>query len=208
MRIGLGYDVHAFAEDRRSCSAACEIAHDRGLAGHSDADVLAHALMDALDRRAARGRHRPAVPGHGPAVQGRGLAGASRAAWRDSWRERGFVLVDADCVLVLERAEDLAAPRARCGERSPGARRRRRPRRREGDDHRGPWLRRAAERASPPTRSCCSSGRERAVPPARLWRWPHRGATDRTTGDGQDVRPHSQTTYARSRSAIRRRPRR
>ena len=78
------------------------IDHDRGLAGHSDADVLAHALMDALIGALREGDIGPAVPGHGPSVQGRGLAGAACAAWPQLVAERGFVLEDADCVLVLE----------------------------------------------------------------------------------------------------------
>ena len=48
MKIGLGYDVHAFAEDRRLILGGVEIPYDRGLAGHSDADVLTHAVCDAL----------------------------------------------------------------------------------------------------------------------------------------------------------------
>ncbi len=47
-RVGMGYDVHRFAEGRRLVLGGVEIAADRGLEGHSDADVLLHALMDAL----------------------------------------------------------------------------------------------------------------------------------------------------------------
>ncbi|HYY13594.1 MAG TPA: 2-C-methyl-D-erythritol 2,4-cyclodiphosphate synthase [Chthoniobacterales bacterium] len=47
-RCGIGYDVHRFAEDRQLILGGVEIAHTRGLAGHSDADVLAHAIADAL----------------------------------------------------------------------------------------------------------------------------------------------------------------
>ena len=47
-RIGLGYDVHAFAEGRRLVLGGVEIPHDKGLDGHSDADVLVHAIMDAI----------------------------------------------------------------------------------------------------------------------------------------------------------------
>lgn len=47
-RIGTGYDVHPFAEGRRLVLGGVEIPHDRGLAGHSDADVLLHALTDAV----------------------------------------------------------------------------------------------------------------------------------------------------------------
>lgn len=48
MRIGHGYDVHRFAPERKLILAGIEIPHEMGLLGHSDADVLTHALMDAM----------------------------------------------------------------------------------------------------------------------------------------------------------------
>ncbi|HSI81907.1 MAG TPA: 2-C-methyl-D-erythritol 2,4-cyclodiphosphate synthase [Solirubrobacterales bacterium] len=48
MRIGIGYDSHPFADGRRLVLGGVEIDHDRGLAGHSDADVLTHAVCDAV----------------------------------------------------------------------------------------------------------------------------------------------------------------
>jgi 2-C-methyl-D-erythritol 2,4-cyclodiphosphate synthase len=48
MSVGIGYDSHRFAEGRRLILGGVEIEHARGLAGHSDADVLAHAVIDAL----------------------------------------------------------------------------------------------------------------------------------------------------------------
>jgi 2-C-methyl-D-erythritol 2,4-cyclodiphosphate synthase len=48
MRVGIGYDSHRFAEGRRLVLGGVEIAHPVGLAGHSDADVVTHALIDAL----------------------------------------------------------------------------------------------------------------------------------------------------------------
>lgn len=48
MRIGHGYDVHRLAENRRLVLGGVEIAYEKGLDGHSDADVLVHAVMDAL----------------------------------------------------------------------------------------------------------------------------------------------------------------
>lgn len=48
MRIGLGFDVHPFAAGRKLVLGGVEISHDKGLAGHSDADVLTHAVMDAI----------------------------------------------------------------------------------------------------------------------------------------------------------------
>jgi 2-C-methyl-D-erythritol 2,4-cyclodiphosphate synthase len=48
VRTGIGYDIHAFAPDRPLILGGIRIEHDRGLAGHSDADVLTHAVIDAL----------------------------------------------------------------------------------------------------------------------------------------------------------------
>jgi 2-C-methyl-D-erythritol 2,4-cyclodiphosphate synthase len=48
VRVGIGYDSHRFAEGESLVIGGVEIEHDRGLAGHSDADVLAHAVIDAL----------------------------------------------------------------------------------------------------------------------------------------------------------------
>jgi len=47
-RVGIGYDVHPFAEGRRLVLGGVEIPHERGLGGHSDADVLTHAIIDAI----------------------------------------------------------------------------------------------------------------------------------------------------------------
>ena len=47
MRIGTGYDVHRLAEDRKLILGGVEIPYEKGLLGHSDADVLLHAIMDA-----------------------------------------------------------------------------------------------------------------------------------------------------------------
>jgi 2-C-methyl-D-erythritol 2,4-cyclodiphosphate synthase len=48
MSVGIGYDSHRFAEGRRLVLGGVEVPHERGLAGHSDADVLTHAVIDAL----------------------------------------------------------------------------------------------------------------------------------------------------------------
>jgi 2-C-methyl-D-erythritol 2,4-cyclodiphosphate synthase len=55
VRVGLGYDVHRFAAGRPLIIGGVEIAHERGLDGHSDADVLCHAIMDALLGAASMG---------------------------------------------------------------------------------------------------------------------------------------------------------
>ena len=48
MRIGMGYDVHRLVQDRKLIMGGVEIPYEKGLLGHSDADVLLHAIMDAL----------------------------------------------------------------------------------------------------------------------------------------------------------------
>lgn len=55
MRIGFGYDVHAFSKDRKLILGGVDVPHTMGLLGHSDADVLVHAIMDALLGAAALG---------------------------------------------------------------------------------------------------------------------------------------------------------
>lgn len=100
-RIGLGYDVHAFIDGRPLILGGVEIPHARGLAGHSDADVLVHALMDAILGAMREGDIGRLFPDTDPAYAGisslelLGRVGALMA-------ERGYRLLDADTVLVLE----------------------------------------------------------------------------------------------------------
>jgi 2-C-methyl-D-erythritol 2,4-cyclodiphosphate synthase len=101
MRIGLGYDVHAFAEDRRLILGGVEIEHASGLAGHSDADVLAHALMDALLGAMREGDIGKLFPDTDPRFRGADSL-ALLAEVAALVERKGFRLVDADCVLVLE----------------------------------------------------------------------------------------------------------
>ena len=102
MRIGLGYDVHAFAAGRRLVLGGVEIEHERGLLGHSDADVLAHALADAVLGALREGDIGRLFPDTDPAFRDADsmelLAAVAALA-----RERGWRVADADCVLVLER---------------------------------------------------------------------------------------------------------
>lgn len=101
MRIGLGYDVHGFAEGRKLILGGVEIEHWRGLLGHSDADVLAHALADAVLGAIRAGDIGKLFPDTDPAYQGADslelLAHVGRLANDQGWR-----IVDADCVLILE----------------------------------------------------------------------------------------------------------
>jgi 2-C-methyl-D-erythritol 2,4-cyclodiphosphate synthase len=90
IRIGHGFDVHAFAEGRKLVIGGVQIDHDRGLLGHSDADVLLHAICDALLGAAALGDIGRHFPDSDPRYKGvdsrellRHVAGLLRArAWR------------------------------------------------------------------------------------------------------------------------------
>lgn len=70
MRIGFGYDVHKLVEERKLILGGVEIPYELGLLGHSDADVLTHALMDALLGAAALGDIGKHFPDNDPAYKG------------------------------------------------------------------------------------------------------------------------------------------
>ncbi len=70
MRIGFGYDVHAFSEGRKLILGGVDIPHSAGLLGHSDADVLVHAIMDALLGAAALGDIGKHFPDTDPTYKG------------------------------------------------------------------------------------------------------------------------------------------
>lgn len=70
MRIGMGYDVHRLVKDRKLIMGGVEIPYEKGLLGHSDADVLLHAVMDALLGAAALGDIGKHFPDTDPAYEG------------------------------------------------------------------------------------------------------------------------------------------
>lgn len=70
IRIGHGYDVHKLVEGRKLILGGVEIPYEKGLLGHSDADVLVHAIMDALFGAAAMGDIGRAFPDNDPAYEG------------------------------------------------------------------------------------------------------------------------------------------
>lgn len=70
MRIGIGYDVHRLAENRELIMGGVTIPYEKGLLGHSDADVLLHAIMDALLGAAALGDIGKHFPDNNPAYEG------------------------------------------------------------------------------------------------------------------------------------------
>ena len=101
IRVGLGHDVHAFTDDRPLVLGGVRIPHERGLAGHSDADVLVHAVMDAILGAMREGDIGKLFPDTDPAYAGISSLELLRSVAR-LMRDRGYELVDADTVLVLE----------------------------------------------------------------------------------------------------------
>ena len=101
LRIGLGTDVHALAEGRRLILGGVDIPHERGLLGHSDADVLAHAVSDALLGAARAGDIGKLFPDTDPAYAG---ADSMRllAEVAAHVRSLGFEIVDVDSVVTAQ----------------------------------------------------------------------------------------------------------
>ncbi len=119
LRIGIGYDAHAFADDRPLVLGGVEVPHERGLLGHSDADVLVHALMDAILGALREGDIGRLFPDTDPAYSGiSSIELLERVG--SLMRERGYRLVDADTVLVIERPR-ISPFRDRMRERIAGA---------------------------------------------------------------------------------------
>ena len=99
MRIGHGYDVHQLAEERRLILGGVNIPYEKGLLGHSDADVLTHAVMDALLGAAGLGdigRHFPDTdPAYAGADSLKLLAHVVALL-----RERGFTVGNVDATVL------------------------------------------------------------------------------------------------------------
>ncbi|MCX8006623.1 MAG: 2-C-methyl-D-erythritol 2,4-cyclodiphosphate synthase [Coriobacteriia bacterium] len=119
LRVGIGFDAHAFEDGRPLVIGGVTLPGTRGLAGHSDADVLVHALMDAIVGALREGDIGRLFPDDDPAYAGASSIGLlSRVG--DLMRARGFELIDADCVLALE-APKIAPYRDQMRERIAGA---------------------------------------------------------------------------------------
>ncbi len=102
MRVGFGYDVHQFAEGRPLILGGVEIAHPTGLAGHSDADVLLHAITDALLGATALGdigKHFPDTDEQYRGADSSALLGTVVALIRES----GFQIENVDATVAMER---------------------------------------------------------------------------------------------------------
>lgn len=101
MRIGHGYDVHKLVENRKLILGGVDIPYEKGLLGHSDADVLAHALMDALLGAAALGDIGGLFPDNDDAYLGADSIELLKKVIA-LLREHGYVLVNADCTIIAQ----------------------------------------------------------------------------------------------------------
>jgi 2-C-methyl-D-erythritol 2,4-cyclodiphosphate synthase len=100
-RIGTGFDAHAFEDGVPLVLGGVRIDHPRGLAGHSDGDVLAHALTDAVLGAAGMADIGALFPSGDPAYKGADSIELLREAWAFV-QEEGWRLVNADVVLIGE----------------------------------------------------------------------------------------------------------
>lgn len=101
LRIGHGFDAHAFAEGRRLVLGGVEIPHARGLLGHSDADVVAHAVADAVLGAVRGGDIGKLFPDTDPAFEGAdSMVLLARVA--ELARQKGYRLVDCDCTIAAQ----------------------------------------------------------------------------------------------------------
>lgn len=102
MRIGHGYDVHRLVEGRKLILGGVEIPYEKGLLGHSDADVLLHALMDALLGAAALGDIGRHFPDSDPAYAG---ADSRMLLVRvaELLKHNHFSVINLDCTILAQR---------------------------------------------------------------------------------------------------------
>ena len=101
MRIGTGYDVHKLVEGRKLIIGGVEIPHEKGLLGHSDADVLVHAIMDALLGAAALGDIGKFFPDTDERYKGADSLMLMREV-RQILDENGFKIENVDSTIIAQ----------------------------------------------------------------------------------------------------------
>ena len=101
MRIGHGYDVHRLVEGRKLIMGGVDIPHTKGLLGHSDADVLLHAIMDALLGAAALGDIGKHFPDNDPAYAGANSLQLTLQVGK-ILRNRGYRIVNIDATVIAQ----------------------------------------------------------------------------------------------------------
>ena len=102
MRVGMGYDVHKLVEGRKLIIGGVEIPYDKGLLGHSDADVLLHAITDAILGAAALGDIGKHFPDTDPRYEGAdSLKLLSEAARMVD--EKNFIIENVDATIIAQK---------------------------------------------------------------------------------------------------------
>lgn len=101
LRVGQGIDVHRLVSGRPCIIGGVDIPHHLGLEGHSDADVLVHAIIDALLGAAGRGDIGTLFPPSDPKWQGANSIGLLRIVWQDLFSE-GWTIENIDCSILAE----------------------------------------------------------------------------------------------------------
>lgn len=102
LRIGQGYDVHRLVEGKKLILGGVEIPWEKGLLGHSDADVLTHAVMDALCGAAGLGDIGTLFPDNDPQYAGADSIALLRQV-AALLRERGYAVVNVDAALIAQQ---------------------------------------------------------------------------------------------------------
>jgi 2-C-methyl-D-erythritol 2,4-cyclodiphosphate synthase len=102
MRVGIGHDTHRLGQGGPLRLGGIDIPHDRHLIGHSDADVLLHAITDALLGATALGDIGELFPDTDPANRGRDSAEMLRLA-SAAVRQAGFIVGNVDCIVFAQR---------------------------------------------------------------------------------------------------------
>ena len=106
MRIGQGYDVHKLVEGRKLILGGVEIPYEKGLLGHSDADVLVHAVMDALLGAAALGDIGQHFPDTDPRYEGISSIELLKKVG-ELLEEKGYVVENIDATIIAQRPKLL-----------------------------------------------------------------------------------------------------
>ena len=102
MRIGTGYDVHRLVDDRKLIIGGVDIPYEKGLLGHSDADVLIHAIMDALIGAAALGDIGRHFPDTDPAYEGISSVLLLEHT-RELLKKEGYLPGNIDATIIAQR---------------------------------------------------------------------------------------------------------
>ncbi len=106
MRIGMGYDVHKLVENRELILGGVNIPYEKGLLGHSDADVLLHAIMDALLGAAALGDIGKHFPDTDPAYEGASSIELLKKVG-ELLNQAGFAIGNIDATIIAQRPKML-----------------------------------------------------------------------------------------------------